>query len=400
MATSKREGSLSDRVLSILIDTLENSFSPSIDRKKVESRFAREIEDAPRANLQRILDKVTAKRSYRVVAIIQLAFGLASEARLNLTLRHPGTRGASGVAGRIGRFLMDHHVAAPDDAYQNLGKNFDNLVRGNFAEYDAFLRWAAEEKRTKAQLRAALDFACLRIADSARPILPFPEIVNDRLTFAATTGLFIEMIGTGSRGAHEQFITAALLHARVLQESGSQTVVTKDMNASDESSRTAADIQVRLGTRVVEAFEVTANPWIDKLSGATATMRAHDLARLHILAKVDDIPKMLADLGKLTEDISAIDLRAYFCVLTAELRKQFRAAALKRLYELLDRYQSDNKLVNDYVNLLKLTFRTSGVDYFRISGPAVREPTAECYFIGVGQAVNELGQNSANQYRA
>lgn len=92
MATSKREGSLSDRVLSILIDTLENSFSPSIDRKKVESRFAREIEDVPRANLQRILDKVTAKRSYRVVAIIQLAFGLASEARLNLTLRHPGTR--------------------------------------------------------------------------------------------------------------------------------------------------------------------------------------------------------------------------------------------------------------------------------------------------------------------
>jgi hypothetical protein len=352
MATSNSDRGLPERAFRILVETLESSFSSSVDRKKVESRFAREIEEGPRANLQRILDKVTAKRSYRVVAIIQLAFGLAAEDRLDLTIRPPGTRGATGVAGRIGRFLLERHVTAPDDAYQNLGKNSDKLVRGNFGEYDAFLEWAAETKRTKAQFRAGLDFACLRIAESARPVLPFPEIVHDRLTFAAVTRLFVQMIDTGSRGAHEQFITAALLHARVLQESGSQIVATKNMNASDESSRTAADIQVKLGTRVVEAFEVTANPWIEKLAGATTTMKAHDLARLHILAKVDDIREMLAELGKVTEDISAIDLRAYFSVLIAELRKQFRAAALKRLYELLDRHQSDNQLVNDYVKLL------------------------------------------------
>jgi len=226
-------------------------------------------------------------------------------------------------------------------------------VRGNFAEFDAFLEWATNEARTKDQLRAALDFACIRIAETARPVLPFPEIVQDRLTFAAVTGLFVQMIGTGSRGVHEQFITAALLHARVLQESGKQTVETKNVNASDESSGTAADVQVKLGTRVIEAYEVTASLWIEKLSGAPATMRAHDLARLHILAKVDDIPRMLTELGKVTEDISAIDLRAFFSVLIAELRKQFRAAALKRLYELLDRFQADNQLVNNYVSLLE-----------------------------------------------
>jgi hypothetical protein len=353
MATRKTEGGLPDRAFRILIEVLEKSFSPLIDKAQTESTFAREIEEEQQANLQVVLDKVTTKRSYRVVAIVQLAFGLASEDRLDLTVRPPGTRGAKGVGGLIGRFLLEHHVTAPDDAYQNLGKNSEKLVRGNFAEFDEFLVWAADRTRTTDQLRAALDFACMRIAASARPVRPFPEIVHDRLTFAAVTGLFVEMIGTGSRGAHEQFIAAALLHARVSQESGHQIVETKNMNASDASSRTAADIQVKLGTRVVEAFEVTANPWLEKLTGASTTMKVHDLARLHILAKVDDIPKMLAELGKMTEDISAIDLRAFFSVLIAELRKQFRAAALKRVYELLDRHQSDNQLVNDYVGLLE-----------------------------------------------
>ena len=352
MSTSKNEEGLADRSYGILIETLQNSFSPSLDQDDVESRFTREIDEDQRSNLQSVLDKVTTKRSYRVVAIIQLAFGLASDERLDLTVRPQGTRGARGVGGRIGRFLLEHHVTAPDDAYQNLGKNSDKLVRGNFAEFDAFLESAAGETRTKEQLRAALDYACLHIAASARPVLPFPEIVQDRLTFAAVTGLLVEMIGAGSRGVHEQFITAALLHARVLQESGQQIVETKNINASDESSRTAADVQLKLGTRVVEAYEVTANLWIEKLAGASATMRAHDLARLHILAKVDDIPQMLHELDKVADDVSAIDLRAFFSVLVAELRKQFRAAALKRLYELLDRHQSDNQLVNSYVALL------------------------------------------------
>src|ERR1017187_58907 len=123
MTTSNSEGGLPDQALRILIETLEISFSPSVHQEQVESRFARDIEEEQRANLQIILDKVTTKRSYRVVAIIQLAFGLASKDRLDLTVRPQGTRGAKGIAGRIGRFLLEHHVTVPDDAYQNLGKN-------------------------------------------------------------------------------------------------------------------------------------------------------------------------------------------------------------------------------------------------------------------------------------
>jgi hypothetical protein len=52
------------------------------------------------------------------------------------------------------------------------------------------------------------------------------------------------------------------------------------------------------------------------------------------------------------DDISAIDLRAFMSVLTAELRRQYRASALQRLYELLDRYQPNVDLVNQYVDRL------------------------------------------------
>ena len=201
MTTSNAGQGLPDRALKILIETLENSFSRSVDQHEVETKSVREIEEAQRVNLGSILDKVTTKRSYRVVAIIQLAFGIAADGRIDLTVRPPGTRGAKGVAGRIGRYLLEHHVTAPDDAYQNLGKNSEKLVRGNFAEFDAFLEWAASEGRTKDQLCAALDFACARVAASARPVLPFPEIVQDKVTFAALMGLFVQMTGVGSRGS-------------------------------------------------------------------------------------------------------------------------------------------------------------------------------------------------------
>ena len=165
--------------------------------------------------------------------------------------------------------------------------------------------------------------------------------------------LFADMLGSGSGGAHEQFIVAALLHARVEQIGSRQHVETKRLNASDLSSRSAADVQLKTGTKVDDAYEVTANDWEEKLQGAAQTIRAHDLSRLHILAKVDDFAEMLALVKSRQEDISAIDLKAFISVLLCELRKQFRLACLKRLYDLLDRYQPDIELINRYVDRIE-----------------------------------------------
>jgi hypothetical protein len=103
---------------------------------------------------------------------------------------------------------------------------------------------------------------------------------------------------------------------------------------------------------VEEAFEVTANQWNEKVDGAAQKMQAFDLPRLHIIAEVGDHAAMLHELAARPEDISVLELRGFFAAVTAELRKAGRAAALQRLYELLDRRQPDKELVNAYVRLL------------------------------------------------
>jgi hypothetical protein len=82
-------------------------------------------------------------------------------------------------------------------------------------------------------------------------------------------------------------------------------------------------------------------------------VKAHDVSRVHILGRVNDFAGMLKLLRAATDGISAIDLRAFVSLLTAELRRQFRAVALVRFYELLDRHQPKVELVNDHVNRLR-----------------------------------------------
>ena len=71
---------------------------------------------------------------------------------------------------------------------------------------------------------------------------------------------------------------------RKISANTSNVVETKNLNASDKSSRSAGDIQILLGNRVVEALEVTANDWTEKLIGAEKTIRDNDLSRLTIVA--------------------------------------------------------------------------------------------------------------------
>jgi hypothetical protein len=204
---------------------------------------------------------------------------------------------------------------------------------------------------------------CTEIVSTARPILPFPELDVGKLTFAAMMNLFVRMLANPSGGAHEQFIVAAVLEARAEQSERNQTVTTKNLTASDRSSGSAADVQIKLGPHVIEGFEVTANSWSEKLGDAAAKIRANDLSRLHIVARVDealgDVLHVLLSRG---EDLSVLELTNFVASVVAETRKVFRASALRRLYELLDRCQPEISRVNDYVELLerhRLTARAS-----------------------------------------
>ncbi len=295
-----------------------------------------------------ILARVLADKriSYRDGVLIQLAWGVADPAA-DLTIRNEGART---LAQQLGEFLSQRHVAFVRDAYQNIAKNTNTLIRGNVPDFDALLVWASgasPEQREK-----ALQFACAEVAATSRPVSSMPALNRSALTYARCARLIRELHSTPSGGSFEQFTVAALLNTLVADTAGgSYRVETKSLNASDRSSYAAGDVQIATGNRVIEAFEVTANDWRTKLAGATKTIKDNDLSRLHIVASRPDSDRAEVEgaLTELAEDVSVLDVGQVADVLLAVLTRPQRSEALTRLYEYLDRYQPDVDRVNLYV---------------------------------------------------
>lgn len=288
--------------------------------------------------------------AYRDALLVQLAFGFVLPVGFDHTRRADGGRT---VAEQLGTAFAERHVPAVRDAFQNIGKNSPDLARGNVLAFDSLLRWMNEAEM---QERQAL-FHCLaaRAALTARPVLPMPELRSAALTFAAVTATVEDLLSTPSGGAFEQFAVAAFLEAVLyefgLSGAGQLGVRTKNINASDASSGTSADVQIVRGNKIEEAFEVSANDWRSKVAQAVEAARNADLSRVHVVANVspgDD----LVSLESAAVDVSVMDVRAFLRSLIGVMRKPSREVALRRLYELIDRNQPDVDRVNLYVRLL------------------------------------------------
>ena len=312
-------------------------------------------EKLPRDQVENIDAVLNSKSiSYRDVLLIQLAYRLTSEKIRNLTERPVGART---VGKKLGDFFARKHIRSVKDAFQNIGKNSTNLVRNNFGEFDSFLRWAStDESVTDVEIEAAFDYVCAAVAVTARPVVPMPTLNRSALTFARVSRLLRDLFDVGSQGAYEQFSIAAFLSALVEQTGSHQyRVETKSLNASDKSSMAAGDVQIMMGNRVVEAYEITANDWKTKLPGVEKTVRDYDLTRIHIVASVEDglEEELLRELEGQTVDVSVLNIREFVVSLTSVLTRTFRAEALVRLYEYLDRYQPDVQRVNQYVRMIE-----------------------------------------------
>lgn len=313
------------------------------------------IPDAQRSNLDTVLS--TQRLSYRDAVLIQLAYALCTPG-LDTTRRHTGVRS---VAANLPGLLASAHIPSVRDAFQNIGKNFRELVRGNFSAFDAFLTWA--RGATTDQFAACFEYACAVVTAGARPVLAMPELAVSRLTFAAVMGLYEQLFAAPSQGAHEQYIVASLLDALVRQSVlPGYRVETRRLNASDRSSRAAGDVQIMVGSRTIEAYEVTTMDWRTKLIGVGDKLREHDLTRVHVVAPLAtrDYTGITRDLLALTEDISVIELRGFTATIVSTLTRTYRALALQRLHELLERYQDDATRVNAYVALLDRNRLTAG----------------------------------------
>lgn len=311
--------------------------------------------------LQNVLS--SKELSYRDAVVVQLAYRLNEGAATNVTIRHEGGRS---VAAWLGKYLRANHVRAVGDAFQNIGKNSANLVRGNNPDFDNILKWASDQPLTTAEgkvipvpalseVEAVFKLACVRIAANARAVRALPPLNRSKLTFAGVCQLLGALYDIPSGGAYEQFSIAALLHALVEQQGqASFRVETKNLNASDRSSGTAGDIQLLIGNRIVEAIEVTANDWREKLSSTAKTIKDNDLSRLTIVANGvaasgSSLFRQLSDTGL---DLSVLEVRPFAHVIVATLTRQGRASAITRFYEMLDRLQPDVAVVNQLVTTL------------------------------------------------
>ncbi len=298
------------------------------------------------------VEAVEGKKSYRDGLLIQLAFGLVSPDALDHTQRATGGRWA---AGALGRGFAERHIPAVRDAYQNIGKNSANLARGNEAEFDALLHWMNASGPDERHM--LFEHIAARVAATARPVLAMPALRPAALTFANVARLFDELLATPSGGAHEQFAVAAFLEA-LLHEyglggfAGGLRVETKNINASDASSGSAADVQIMRGNKIEEVFEVSANNWRGKVAQAVTAAVGADQPRAHVIAAAEGDDRDLADLESLAREVTVADVRSFIRILVAVLRRPARERGLQRFYELLDSRQPNTELTNGYVRIL------------------------------------------------
>lgn len=292
------------------------------------------------------------RKSYRDGLLIQLAFGLLGAEPLDHTRRPGGGRHA---AATLGTGFAQRHVPAVVDAYQNIAKNSADLARGNVPDFDDLLRWMNGADAD--QRRQLFGYIAARVAATARPVLAMPTLRPAALTFVNVARLLDELLATPSGGAHEQFAVAAFLEA-LLHEyglggfAGGLRVETKNINASDASAGTAADVQIMRANKIEEVFEVSANNWRGKVAQAVAAAVGADQPRAHVIAVADGDDRDLSDLDGLAREVTVADVRSFLRVLVAVLRRPARERGLQRFYELMDSRQSDTDLTNGYVRLL------------------------------------------------
>lgn len=311
--------------------------------------------DAP-PEVKRWLDDLLSKAdTYRDGALIVLAYAVDAGTAASVATPPAGRRG---VAQKLAIILDELHVPATRDAFQTLAKGTSTLLGRHRHSWNQLLGWAAHQE-TIEPIEQAMGYLAAGIAATARDLPTLPELDVARFSFARLVGVVEDLLGVPSGGAHEQFVFAALLHAEA-EERGGRRVETKVLSATDASAGTAADVQLLEGGLVVEAYEVTANPWRTKVVQAAAVLRHYDLLRIHIVAPgpapsgqhIEDAltaAALPAGLVAGSVDLSVLDVGQECRSLVHRLTRPGRRTALAKLWEHLVVRQPNDQLVAQLV---------------------------------------------------
>jgi hypothetical protein len=332
------------QIVDLARETLLRFIGSEESQAKAEDAASRLLPPA----ISQSVDALSALRrsvAYRDGVLTALAHPIVRQEICDVTHRPPSGRPASDLIGRD--LLPSLHIKGVRSSYQNIGKNQPNLVRGNNDDWDALLTWAATNA-TLSEIRVAYERVAAAIAATARTVLPKPRFRLAQLTFVNVMALIDQMLNESSGGAHEQYITAALLAASLQQESIGLRAQTKALNASDASSRSAGDVEILHRNKLQEAVEVSANHFDTKFGQAMDAMGEYGLSRIHIVAPGLESGGYEELAQAIDGDISILDPLALAATLVALLDRSGRETALDELYVLLDRHASV-ELTNAYV---------------------------------------------------
>jgi hypothetical protein len=325
---------------------LESTLTPMAGKGALPSREAPpEIKD--------LLDKLVSRgqNTVRDGILTLLAMEVAHGDLIDW--RHQPLHNPARSASRfLGSILYPRlHIAGSPEALQTGVKGTGTYMDRSNETWKSILGWASDQDDL-AKVETAYLYLASKIASTARSLPDPPVLDTPRLTFSRVFAVADNMLGRPSGGAHEQLLFAALLDAWRQQIGLPGFVETKHVNAADASSGTAADVQVKHGSQVLEAYEVTGEQFGSKVTQAMRTLRQHDLRRVHILAKgagkatAAEIKEMLPP----EVDISVLDVRDEIRSLVGGLDKPHRREALETLYRLLVDKQPDDGLVKKYVD--------------------------------------------------
>lgn len=307
--------------------------------------------EEPASEVKPFLDELLERPSTMRDGILTLlGYSVASGTPLNFRTL-PKFSGARAVAQFVADDLLPGlKIAGMKDALQTGVKGVPTYYDRSNDTWQSVLGWASDQTDPK-EVEKAWRYLAAGMATTARDLPPLPPIDTPRLTSSKVFALLDALLSAPSGGAVQQFAFAALLDGYLMQLGEPGVVETKNINASDASSGTVADVQHKHRGQVSEAYEVTANDWETKVPQARASLEARDLQRIHILADgVAGTDGRSID-EELPEDIdvSVLDVREEIRSLVARLDKFHRRHAIQRLYAHLVEKQSNDELVKALV---------------------------------------------------
>lgn len=305
-------------------------------------------------------DLLSKQDTYRAGALTIFCYAVGTKSLMDMRPFSEGVRGA----GELTKKLLPHLSipATRGNPFETIAKGSPSYVGRKRQSWNELLTWASTDA-TFDEVVAVAAHLIKSLAELRRDLPPMPELDTEKLTWAAVADVLDSLLSTGSEGAYEQLIVAALVEALYAEdvEQHKAYVTTKPVNATDESSKVAGDVQVRTpGGQVLEAVEVADTDWAGKVGQAVASMKREDLRRFLIVAKVADAPNgasVEAAIGAAQDhheqrDLAVLDLRSEVRSMLARLDRVSRRRMLHTLYRYLLEYQPLDSRVVAYVEAL------------------------------------------------